>query len=54
VIDAIRCAKIALDRKLRGPIVGPSSYFFKTPPVQFRDSVCREKVESFIAGKSNE
>jgi myo-inositol-1-phosphate synthase len=54
MIDAIRCAKIALDRKLRGPIVGPSSYFFKTPPVQFRDRVCREKVESFIAGKSNE
>ncbi len=54
MIDAIRCAKIALDRKLSGPIVGPSSYFFKTPPVQFRDSVCREKVEDFIAGKSNE
>ncbi|MBI5841529.1 MAG: inositol-3-phosphate synthase [Chloroflexi bacterium] len=54
MIDAIRCAKIALDRKLSGPIVGPSSYFFKTPPKQFRDSVCREKVEDFIAGKSNE
>jgi myo-inositol-1-phosphate synthase len=54
MIDAIRCAKIALDRKLSGPIVGPSSYFFKTPPVQFRDSVCREKVEDFIAGRSNE
>ena len=54
MIDAIRCAKIALDRKLSGPIIGPSSYFFKTPPVQFRDSICREKVEDFIAGKSNE
>ncbi len=54
MIDAIRCAKIALDRKLCGPIVGPSSYFFKTPPKQFRDDVCREKVESFVKGESNE
>jgi len=54
MIDAIRCAKIALDRKLSGPIVGPSSYFFKTPPKQFRDDVCREKVEAYIAGESNE
>jgi myo-inositol-1-phosphate synthase len=54
IIDAVRCAKIALDRKLSGPIIGPSSYFFKTPPKQFRDSVCREKVEDYIAGKSDE
>ena len=54
MIDAIRCAKIALDRKLSGPIVGPSSYFFKTPPKQFRDDVCRQKVEAYIAGESNE
>ena len=54
MIDALRCAKIALDRKLSGPIVGPSSYFFKTPPKQFRDDICREKVEAFIKGDSNE
>lgn len=54
MIDAIRCAKIALDRKLSGSIIGPSSYFFKTPPKQFRDSICREKVEAFIRGESNE
>jgi myo-inositol-1-phosphate synthase len=54
MIDAIRCAKIALDRKLSGPIVGPSSYFFKTPPKQFRDDICREKVEAFVKGDSNE
>ncbi|MBI3738348.1 MAG: inositol-3-phosphate synthase [Chloroflexi bacterium] len=54
MIDAIRCAKIALDRGLSGPIVGPSSYFFKTPPKQFRDSVCREMVEAYIKGESNE
>jgi len=54
MIDAIRCAKIALDRGLSGPIIGPSSYFFKTPPKQFRDSVCREMVEAYIKGESNE
>jgi myo-inositol-1-phosphate synthase len=54
MIDAIRCAKIALDRKIGGPIIGPSSYFFKTPPKQFRDSLCREKVEAYIKGESDE
>src|SRR5512136_235875 len=54
VIDAVRCAKLALDRKLSGPIIGPSSYFFKTPPRQFRDDICRQKTEDFISGKSNE
>ena len=54
IIDAVRCAKIALDRELAGPIIGPSSYFFKTPPQQFRDDICREKVEAFISGASDE
>jgi myo-inositol-1-phosphate synthase len=54
IIDAVRCAKIALDRELAGPISGPSSYFFKTPPIQYRDDVCREKVEAFIRGESDE
>lgn len=54
VIDAVRCAKIALDRELSGPIIGPSSYFFKTPPKQFRDNVCRDMVEAFIKGENNE
>ena len=54
MIDAVRCAKIALDRELAGPLVGPSSYFFKTPPKQFRDDICRDKVEDFISGKSDE
>jgi myo-inositol-1-phosphate synthase len=54
MIDAIRCAKIALDRKLSGPIIDPSSYFFKTPPKQFRDDICREKVEAFIKVDSKE
>jgi hypothetical protein len=54
MIDAIRCAKLALDRGLSGAIIGPSSYFFKTPPRQFRDDLCREKTEAFIRGENNE
>ena len=50
VIDAIRCAKIAKDRGLAGPILGPSSYFMKSPPVQYTDEIARQKVEDFIAG----
>lgn len=51
VIDAVRCAKIALDRGLKGALVAPSSYFMKSPPQQFTDSEARKNVESFIAGK---
>jgi myo-inositol-1-phosphate synthase len=51
VIDAVRCAKIALDRKLSGSLLEPSSYFMKTPPVQYTDDEARRKVEAFIARK---
>ncbi|MCS7247022.1 MAG: inositol-3-phosphate synthase [Anaerolineales bacterium] len=51
MIDAIRCAKIALDRGLSGPLIGPSAYFMKTPPKQFRDEVAREMTEAFIRGE---
>lgn len=51
IIDAVRCAKIALDRGLSGPIIGPSAYFMKTPPKQFRDEVAREMTEAFIRGE---
>ncbi len=51
MIDAIRCAKLALDRGLSGPLIGPSSYFMKTPPKQFRDSVALEAVEAYIRGE---
>ncbi len=51
IIDAVRCAKLALDRGLSGPIVGPSSYFFKTPPKQFKDNICRDMTEAFIKGE---
>jgi myo-inositol-1-phosphate synthase len=52
VIDAVRCAKLALDRGLSGPMVAPSSYFMKTPPKQFKDDAARQMTEDFIAGKS--
>jgi myo-inositol-1-phosphate synthase len=48
VIDAVRCAKIALDRKLKGALVAPSSYFMKSPPQQFPDDRAYEMVEEFI------
>ena len=52
VIDAIRCAKLALDRGLDGALVGPSSYFMKTPPEQFTDAEARDRVEAFIRGEA--
>jgi len=51
VIDAIRCAKLALDRGVGGPLVGPSSYFMKTPPRQFTDQQARALTEAFIRGE---
>jgi myo-inositol-1-phosphate synthase len=51
VIDAVRCAKLALDRGLSGPMVAPSSYFMKTPPTQFTDDQARQMVEDYIAAK---
>jgi myo-inositol-1-phosphate synthase len=48
VIDAVRCAKLALDNKLSGAMVEPSSYFFKSPPEQYPDYLCREKTEKYI------
>ena len=50
VIDAIRCAKIARDRGLAGPLLGPSAYFMKSPPEQYTDEAAREMVEAFIRG----
>ncbi|MEW6179044.1 MAG: inositol-3-phosphate synthase [Chloroflexota bacterium] len=52
VIDAIRCVKLALDRGIGGPLYAPSSYFMKTPPRQFRDSVALEMTEAFIRGET--
>ncbi len=51
IIDAVRCAKLALDRGIGGPLVGPSAYFMKSPPVQMPDHEARAAVEAFIAGE---
>ncbi len=51
IIDAVRCAKIALDRGLKGALIGPSAYFMKSPPIQYPDEVARQMVEDFIQGK---
>jgi len=51
IIDAVRCAKLALDRGMSGPLTAPSSYFMKTPPVQYTDDIARNKTEEFIAGE---
>jgi myo-inositol-1-phosphate synthase len=51
IIDAIRAAKIAKDRGIGGPILSASSYFMKSPPEQYSDDVCRDKVEQFIRGE---
>jgi myo-inositol-1-phosphate synthase len=50
VIDAVRCAKLALDRGIGGPLLGPAAYFMKSPPVQYTDDEARRMVEEFAAG----
>jgi myo-inositol-1-phosphate synthase len=47
IIDAVRCAKLALDRGIGGPLLGASAYFMKSPPVQYTDDQARELVEEF-------
>ena len=53
VIDAVRCAKLALDRGIGGPLFGPSAYFMKSPPVQYHDDVAHQMVEEFALGTSS-
>jgi len=54
VIDAVRCLKIARDRGLSGSIVAPSSYFMKSPPIQYSDDECRRRLEQFISGQDEQ
>jgi myo-inositol-1-phosphate synthase len=54
VIDAIRLAKLALDRKIGGPLISASAYLMKHPPKQFSDEKAREMVEEFIIGASQQ
>jgi myo-inositol-1-phosphate synthase len=51
IIDALRCARIAKDRGLGGPLLGPCAYFMKSPPLQYRDEEARTMVEDFAAGR---
>lgn len=53
VIDAVRCAKLAMDRKMGGPLIAPSSYFMKSPPRQFTDAEARRRLEEFISGETD-
>ncbi len=50
IIDALRCAKLAKDRGIGGPLLGPAAYFMKSPPVQYHDDEARRMVEEFAAG----
>lgn len=52
VIDAVRCAKLALDRGIGGALYSPSSYFMKSPPEQYTDNRARERTEAFIRGEA--
>ena len=51
IIDAVRCAKLALERGIGGPLLGPSAYFMKSPAVQYHDDDAHKLVEEFIAGE---
>ncbi len=54
VIDAVRCAKLALDRDISGALLAPSAYFMKSPPVQYPDDEAHQRLEAFIAGQDLE
>ena len=53
VIDAIRCCKLAMDRGISGALTAPSSYFMKSPPIQYTDDEAHKKVEEFIKANAN-
>ena len=52
-IDMIRCAKIALDRGLGGPVIAPAAFFCKHPPEQMTDDQALTATEEFIRGASH-
>ena len=54
VVDAVRCCKLAIDRGVGGALVGPSSYFMKSPPVQYPDDIARSMTEDFIETETRE
>ncbi|HEV2773053.1 MAG TPA: hypothetical protein VGV57_09570, partial [Thermoleophilaceae bacterium] len=52
VIDAVRCAKLALDRGIGGALLGPASYFMKSPPRQYADAEARRRTDAFVRGEA--
>ena len=52
IIDALRCAKLAMDRGIGGPIESASAYFMKSPPKQFHDNDAHDMVERFANGEA--
>ena len=52
VIDALRCCKLAMDRGISGAVIGPSSYFMKSPPIQYTDAEAKRLTEEYISGNS--
>jgi myo-inositol-1-phosphate synthase len=54
IIDAVRCAKLGLDRGLKGALVAPSAYLKKSPPIQFTDDVAHKNLEAYIAGENSQ
>jgi myo-inositol-1-phosphate synthase len=53
IIDAVRCAKLGLDRGLSGTLEAPASYFMKSPPIQHPDDIARNILEQFVVGDFN-
>ena len=51
VVDAIRCAKVGMDRGEAGPLLAPSAYFMKSPPEQWTDDKARDAVDAFARGE---
>ena len=54
VIDAVRCARLGLERGMGGPLEAACAYYMKTPPTQMRDSIAHERCEEFIHGNDAE
>jgi myo-inositol-1-phosphate synthase len=50
IIDAVRCAKLAKDRRIGGPVLAACQYFMKSPPIQVHDDEARDSLEQFIVG----
>ena len=52
IIDALRCAKVAKDRRIGRPLLGPSAYSMKSPPSEYHDDLAQKMVEEFAEGEA--